>query len=94
MNMQKIRRILHSMSEIVSRGEHFQWSGLSHISAVSGLNRQTVWRYLQKLERSGHVYKVEKTWRGETCYRYYMTADGKKLLMSFKELTGLESVTK
>ena len=94
MKLQKVQKILKAMERIVGRGEHFEWSGLTHISKNCGENRQTVWRYLSLLEKSVHVYKVEKTWRGETCYRYYMTEQGKKLLSSFKELPSLGSVTK
>lgn len=86
MKLDKVRRILSAMKEIVSRGEHFQWSGLTHIAEISGLNRQTVWRYLARLEKENMVYKIERTWRGEKAYRYYMTADGKKLLGSFRTL--------
>jgi len=93
MKLQKVEKILSAMAKIVSRGEHFAWSGLTHISQETKMNRQTVWRYLKELEASGHVYKVERTWRGELAYRYYMTKEGKKLLASFQKLPNLESVT-
>lgn len=86
MKLVKVQKILAAMDKIVSRGEQFSWSGLTHISQEAKLNRQTVWRYLKELEGLGHVYKVEKTWRGETAYRYYMTKSGKKLLVSFKDM--------
>jgi predicted transcriptional regulator len=94
MRLEKLRKILQAIADIVSRGEHFEWCGLTHISNNANLNRQTVWRWLAKLEKEGMVYKVERTWRGETAYRYYMTKEGKKFLSSFRKLDGLESVTK
>lgn len=89
MSGDKIRRIFSAMNRIVKRGEQFSWSGLTHIAKESGINRQTVWRYLQKLEKEEMVYKIERTWRGETAYRYYMTESGKRYLASFRELNGL-----
>ena len=86
MSLDKVRRVLAAIQKIVSRGEQFSWAGLTHIANESGMNRQTVWRYLQKLEREEMVYKVERTWRGEIAYRYYMTEKGKKLLGSFRVL--------
>jgi len=91
MSLDKVRRVLSAMQKIVSRGEQFAWSGLTHIAQESGLNRQTVWRYLQQLEREKMVYKIERTWRGERAYRYYMTAEGKNLLGSFRVLKELEN---
>jgi len=93
MNLQKIRKILQAIADIVRRGEHFEWCGLTHISKNANLNRQTVWRLLTTLEKENMVYKVERTWRGEKAYRYYMTPAGKKLLASFRELPTLGSVT-
>jgi len=90
MKLDTARRICQAMDEIVKRGERFQWSGLTHIASVSKVCRQTVWRYLEKMEREKLVYKVERTWRGETAYRYYMTNEGKKFLKSFRKLEGME----
>lgn len=93
MKLDKARRILQAMDTIMKRGEHFEWSGLTHISKNAGLNRQTTYRYLERMVRNEQAFKVERTWRGETCYRYYMTQDGRDLLNSFKQLP-LEIVTK
>ena len=86
MKLQRMRAILQAIEEIVRRGEHFEWCGLTHIAKNAKQNRQTVWRLLAILEKEGIVYKVEKTWRGEKAYRYYMTKEGKKFLASFKTL--------
>jgi len=86
MKMEKIRKILQAIETMVKRGEHFEWCGLTHIAKNAKLNRQTVWRLLTMLEREEMVYKVERTWRGEKAYRYYMTKEGKKLLASFRTL--------
>lgn len=94
MKLEKVCRILKAMSSIKRRGEQYEWSGLTHISKNAGLNRQTTYRYLEQLVKNGQAYKVESTWRGETCYRYYMTSKGIDLLHTFKEFPQLESVTK
>jgi len=94
MKIEKVGRILKAMSAIKRRGEHFEWSGLTHISKNAGLNRQTTYRYLEQMVKNEQAYKVERTWRGEVCFRYYMTSKGIDLLHSFSELHGLESVTK
>lgn len=86
MKLEKVRRILSAMDKIMKRGEQFSWSGLTHISQEAGLTRQTTYRYLEKMVESDKVFKVERTWRGEPCFRYYMTQDGRDLLNSFKEL--------
>lgn len=86
MNLHKARKIGEAIQKMVGRGEHFEWCGLTHIAKQSGLNRQTVWRYLNAMEKDGLVYKVEGTWRGEIAYRYYLTNTGKKYVESFKEL--------
>lgn len=90
MKLVKARKVLEAIQTIVSRGEHFQWCGLTHLSETSGLHRQTVWRYLKALEAEKMVYKVERTWRGEKAYRYYMTPEGKEFLASFRKLPNME----
>lgn len=93
MDLHKARKIGEAIQKVVSRGEQYQWCGLTHLAKEASMNRQTVWRYLKVMEKDGLVYKVERTWRGETAYRYYLTSAGKKYVASFKELP-LGSVTK
>jgi len=94
MDINKARVICKAIDKMVKRGEHFNWCGLTHISKEAKLNRQTTWRYLNALFVDGKVSKIERTWRGAVCYRYYLTQEGKEFLASFQELPGLESVTK
>lgn len=94
MKLEKVGRILRAMSAIKKRGEHFEWSGLTHIAKNAGLSRQTTYRYLEQMVKNGQAYKHERTWRGEACYRYYMTSKGIDLLHTFRELPSVESVTK
>jgi predicted transcriptional regulator len=94
MKLNTARKILKAMDNIMKRGEHFEWCGLTHISNNAGQNRQTTYRYLEAMVKNGQAFKVESTWRGETCYRYYMTSKGIDLLHSSGEFTSLGSVTK
>lgn len=94
MKLEKARRILSAMDRIVKRGEHFNWSGLTHIAEESGLIRQTTYRYLLELIELGYVERTEHSYHRGEAFRYYMTKEGKKFLKTFQELDGLESVTK
>jgi len=86
MKIEKARRILESMERIVKRGEHFNWSGLTHIAKESGLIRQTTYRYLMELVEYGYVERVEHSYHRNDAYRYYMTKKGKELLRSFSQV--------
>ena len=93
MKLEKARRVLSAMDRIVKRGEHFNWSGLTHIAKESGLIRQTTYRYLLGLIELGYVERHEHSYHRADAYRYYMTAAGKNFLRSFVEINGLETVT-
>lgn len=92
MKLTRVHHVLLGMERIVRRGERFRWSGLTHIAQECGWNRQTTYRYLEALVKDGKVMKVKRSWRGEACYRYYMTPEGRLLLESFKRLP-LDNVT-
>jgi len=86
MSNDKVKTLMKVAYHFQSRGEHFAWGGLTHISREAKIPRQTTYRYLERLVVLGLVYKEKYTYHNDESFRYRLTHEGIDYLAGWREL--------